>query len=192
MTNYLKLLIALMLTGCVFAGDLFDHSFFAFQHLNKPLSKITLVDHTNAVMSHALVDGAVGENGKNLMIYQAAFYFAALAKAESKGMGKQWKMAARDGFAFDFIDKLLTAGVAGGVIQSQLGQIPVVGDYLCLMIPHLLNDEIIHNVVGYPRPAYNMSEEQHFYFRCTELAIFWLECDYLHVKNNQIYAEVKF
>jgi len=191
--NLRTILIALatslvMTCGVAMAGGPADHAFFAFQYLNKPLDKITFIDQANAVFSHAWVDGVVAENGKNLVFYQSAALFVSYEKAKSIGMGKQYKMALRDGNLFDVIDKALT----GGAIEYQLEQIPVVGDTLSLLVPHLVQNELIHTIPGYPEPSYQFTEGQYFWYQVFETSVFCLECDYLKVSNNRIYGELDF
>lgn len=183
----MKKLLLILLLSISFCGSPWEHTIWSFQDLRKPTKDIDFIDHVNATIKHGFVDGAVAENGTNLIFYNAGFTLLSYYKAKSIGMEKQYRMAATDGNLFDIADKTLT----GGAIQYQIQQIPIIGDSLSLMVPHIMSHELIHSIPGYPKPSYSMTEGQYFWFQVTELGLFWLECDFIKSEQNKIYAEIK-
>ena len=184
MTNYLKLL--LIIGAMTFAGGPFDHTVNAFQYFKKPLAQIDNWDRLYATIDHAKTDAIIAENGTNLLLTQGLCSIIGYEKAKSKGYGKQYKMAALYGNGFDILDKALT----GGVIESQLEQIPVIGEYLTFLVPNFTNSEIIHALPGYPQPQYSMTEHQYYFFQWVELLLFCAEIDMVKVRGNAVLVEV--
>ena len=180
------LLTLLLLMAVSLGGGPFDHTVNAFGNFKKPIDQIDTWDRVRAAIDHAKTDAIVAENGKNLVMTQGLCTVLAYQKAKSKGYAKQYRTAALWGNGFDIIDK----GLTGGVISSQLEQVPFVGEYLSLLVPQFSNTEIIHSIPGYPQPHYSMSEEQYYWFQAIELALFWLELDGIKVAGDRVYAEV--
>jgi hypothetical protein len=181
------LLTFLLLVIYSFAGGPFDHAVDAFQYFNKPLNEITIYDRFQAMISHAKIDAIVAENGKNLTVTQAGLTWLALQKAKSVGRDEQFKMAYFHGNFMDMIDK----GLTGGVIRSQLEQVPFVGELLAFMVPSLIDDEIIHAIPGYPKPQYQMTEHQYYVFQGIEFLAFWFQLDQVKVRGSKAFVEIK-
>ena len=186
-----KFLISLILffyPCIVFAGGPFDHSFVAFQCLNKPLKDIVFTDHVLAIISHVMVDASIAENGKNLIFYQGFFSWAATQKAKQAGRALQYKMAYFEGNLVDMIDK----GLTGGAIRSQIAQIPFIGEIASYMIPSVLSHDLIHSVSWYPKPSYSMTEGQYLSFQLLEFALFYTQLEAIKIKGNKIALGVNF
>ena len=187
MKRFLLVFLAIF-SFSIFAGGPFDHAVDAFQYFNKEEDEITVYDRAQAIVSHAKIDAIVAENGTNLTLTQGFLTWAAYQKAKEVGRAKQFRMAYGYGNFFDMIDK----GLTGGVIRSQLMQIPIIGEPLSFMVPSLIDNEIIHMIPGYPQPQYQMTEHQYYVFQIVEFGLFWFQLDSIKVRANLAYMELKF